>query len=152
GIQAWAIKPFQLQSAESWLQSETEFAQNKIRENIEPFGSVAGVVVASPQKINPNYFRHWVRDAALVMKVVVQLSRTTEARRDRQAWERLIRDYVRFSRQNQIAVTLEGLGEPIFEVNGQPFSGEWGRPQNDGPALRALALIDWAEILLAQGK
>jgi glucoamylase len=38
---------------------------------------------------------------------------------------------------------LSGLGEPKFEVDGTPFRGSWGRPQRDGPALRALTLINY---------
>lgn len=38
---------------------------------------------------------------------------------------------------------LSGLGEPKFEVDGAPFTGSWGRPQRDGPALRALTLIHY---------
>ena len=37
--------------------------------------------------------------------------------------------------------TISGLGEPIIEINGKPFNGEWGRPQNDGPALRGIMMI-----------
>jgi glucoamylase len=36
---------------------------------------------------------------------------------------------------------LSGLGEPKFQVDGSPFTGSWGRPQRDGPALRALTLM-----------
>jgi len=35
---------------------------------------------------------------------------------------------------------LSGLGEPKFEADGRAFTGNWGRPQRDGPALRALTL------------
>jgi glucoamylase len=38
---------------------------------------------------------------------------------------------------------LQGLGEPKFQVNGAPFTGSWGRPQRDGPALRAITLINY---------
>ena len=38
---------------------------------------------------------------------------------------------------------LSGLGEPKFRVDGSPFTGEWGRPQRDGPALRAITLISY---------
>ncbi len=44
-----------------------------------------------------------------------------------------------------------GLGEPKFEVDGQPFMGGWGRPQRDGPPLRALSLIPYANFLLDRG-
>lgn len=36
---------------------------------------------------------------------------------------------------------LAGLGEPKFEVDGSAFTHNWGRPQRDGPALRATALM-----------
>ena len=35
---------------------------------------------------------------------------------------------------------LSGLGEPKFRADGRAFTGPWGRPQRDGPALRALTL------------
>ena len=38
---------------------------------------------------------------------------------------------------------LSGLGEPKFNVDGTPFTGAWGRPQRDGPALRALTLMKY---------
>lgn len=39
--------------------------------------------------------------------------------------------------------SLEGLGEPKFQVNGSPFNENWGRPQRDGPALRSIAIINY---------
>ncbi|KAI9893350.1 MAG: Glucoamylase, intracellular sporulation-specific [Vezdaea aestivalis] len=36
---------------------------------------------------------------------------------------------------------LSGLGEPKFLANGKAFTADWGRPQRDGPALRALTCI-----------
>ncbi len=44
-----------------------------------------------------------------------------------------------------------GLTEPKFEVSGAAYTGSWGRPQRDGPALRALALIPYAHWLLDRG-
>lgn len=44
-----------------------------------------------------------------------------------------------------------GLGEPKFEVDGTAFTGAWGRPQRDGPALRATALIAYSSWLLSNG-
>lgn len=41
-----------------------------------------------------------------------------------------------------------GLAEPKFEVNLTPFTGAWGRPQRDGPALRATALIAYSRYLI----
>jgi glucoamylase len=44
-----------------------------------------------------------------------------------------------------------GLGEPKYYVNLTRFNGAWGRPQRDGPALRATALITYARWLLGTG-
>ncbi len=45
-----------------------------------------------------------------------------------------------------------GLGEPKFNADGTAFTEAWGRPQRDGPALRATALITYARWLIANGK
>lgn len=45
-----------------------------------------------------------------------------------------------------------GLGEPKFNVDETAYTGAWGRPQRDGPALRTTALIDYARFLIAQGE
>lgn len=41
-----------------------------------------------------------------------------------------------------------GLGEPKFYVDETAFTGSWGRPQRDGPALRATALINFGNWLM----
>lgn len=45
-----------------------------------------------------------------------------------------------------------GLGEPKFQVNLTAFEGSWGRPQRDGPALRATALIIYSQWHVSQGR
>ncbi|KAI9443329.1 glycoside hydrolase family 15 protein [Lactarius indigo] len=49
------------------------------------------------------------------------------------------------------AAGKDGLGEPKFNIDGSPFLRPWGRPQRDGPALRATALIQYAGWLLRNG-
>lgn len=44
-----------------------------------------------------------------------------------------------------------GLGEPKFNADKSPFTGAWGRPQRDGPALRATALITYSNWLINNG-
>ena len=62
-----------------------------------------------------------------------------------------------------------GLGEPKFNVDMSAYTGAWGksvwqtalrmvanldglgRPQRDGPALRAIALITYAKWLISNG-
>lgn len=45
-----------------------------------------------------------------------------------------------------------GLAEPKFNVDETAFTGAWGRPQRDGPALRATTLIAYGNQLIAKGK
>src|SRR5262249_35072940 len=58
-------------------------------------------------------------------------------------------DYVLFTWR--IMRAGANLGEPKFHLDGRAFNEPWGRPQNDGPALRALYNIRLAEWLLSQG-
>lgn len=44
-----------------------------------------------------------------------------------------------------------GLGEAKYYVDMSPYTGGWGRPQRDGPALRALAMIDYSKWLINNG-
>lgn len=97
-----------------------------------------GAVIASPSTAGPNYFYSWVRDAALTMKVVISqptLDRT------------LATNYASAEKvhQQNAAGSSAGQGEPKFNVDGSLFTGPWGRPQNDGPALRASALMAFAK-------
>jgi glucoamylase len=41
-----------------------------------------------------------------------------------------------------------GLGEPKLNADETAFTGSWGRPQRDGPALRATAMIAFGEWLI----
>lgn len=45
-----------------------------------------------------------------------------------------------------------GLGEPKYKADGTRFNGNWGRPQRDGPALRAIALVTYSNWLVANGQ
>lgn len=45
-----------------------------------------------------------------------------------------------------------GLGEAKYLVDGSRFNGEWGRPQRDGPALRAITLITYSRWLIDNGQ
>jgi glucoamylase len=112
-----------------------------------------GAVVASPDESTPNqnYYFHWVRDGALTMNVVVSLYEKAMDPEVRGEYGNILKKYVEFSRLNQTAPNtggFMGLGEPKFEVDGTVYHGNWGRPQNDGPALRSITLCRWANLLL----
>ncbi|HSI04435.1 MAG TPA: glycoside hydrolase family 15 protein, partial [Myxococcota bacterium] len=154
-------------AAEVYLDVATPIALRQVLENVgRPTGQKSpltgqetqtlkgGVIAAATD--NPDYRFIWDRDGAIVMRALV--AHTPEA----------LADYVAFSRGRQARVATEvfdpktlkpapgfewaerwlrkdashGLGEPRELPNGgfDPF--HWGRPQTDGPALRALTLID----------
>ena len=121
----------------SELEQRSSQSETYLLANISPDGAAQGAVVASPSRSNPDYFYHWIRDGALVMDVVRQLAKNST---DPSNYNEMISDFATFSRQNQLSDTPSGLGEPKFYANGDVFSDPWGRPQNDGPALRALTL------------
>jgi glucoamylase len=149
---AWAADP----ALEAWIKTETDVAKKKLVKNTSPPDGADGAVVASPSREHPDYYYHWTRDAALTMDVVVVLSRSKDSYRA--CYLDTLKDYAAFSRQNQVvrppagSSATTGLGEPKFHVDGRTYDKAWGRPQNDGPALRAITLIRFAETLLEEGQ
>ncbi len=137
---------------EGWIQNQYSKSVRGMMSNISRSDTARGVVVASPSKSDPDYFYHWVRDAGLVMEVVVSLYEKSPSQQEQHLYFQTLMDFVGFSRQNQMTPTLSpGLGEPKFYVDGRAYDRPWGRPQNDGPAIRASTLIRFANLLLAQG-
>ncbi|WWC92710.1 uncharacterized protein L201_007669 [Kwoniella dendrophila CBS 6074] len=127
----------------------------------------------------PNYYFTWTRDSALVHSSLLpsflpesyhksyEWAGPSSASSDFQSYEMLesdiklheglIRAYIQSQIKIQITINPSGglydggLNEPKFEVVGSPFTGDWGRPQRDGPALRALTLIPYTHFLLDRG-
>lgn len=130
--------------------NSTLFYFNKLLNNISPNDGLPGSVIAATSRDNPNYYYHWVRDAALTMDALIQIypDITTDKQ---QPIKSTLFDYLKFSATIQQAQTLSGLGEPKFYLNGTAYNQPWGRPQNDAPALRAISLIHFANLLLKEG-
>lgn len=112
--------------------------------NIQPNGAI----VASPSKQNPNYYYDWIRDSAIAMNLIETWYESTHA----YGYKERLFHYVDWTQilqhQHNPNPGQDILGEPKFYINGYPFDGPWGRPQNDGPALRASVLIHFAQHLL----
>jgi glucoamylase len=116
-----------------------------------------GAVVASPSQGNqpgePNYYYDWVRDTSLTMKTLIQvMMNPSTAESLRKQIHQKVLLWIQFELNRQTVQTLTGLGEPRFYVNGQSNHEPWGRPQNDGPALRALTAMEYARALIAAGR
>ncbi len=128
---------------------EIQFRQSlkTVIENATKPDVMPGLVVASPSRSNPNYYFDWVRDTALTYRALIdfyELSRDSRVLRMIATWVE-----AETFRQNQPAIS--GLGEPKYFIDGRGYTGGWGRPQNDGPALRALAMIKFANLMLREG-
>lgn len=148
-------------SLTSWLASESPIALQGVLNNIGVSGSKAsgarsGIVVASPSKSNPDYFFTWTRDAALVFKALVDQFLAGNA--GAADLEPKIQDYISAQAALQGVsnpsggICSGGLAEPKYNVDLTPFTGAWGRPQRDGPALRATAMIAYARYLISKGQ
>lgn len=68
-------------------------------------------------------------------------------------------DYVQSQAVLQTVKNLSGslsdgtdLAEPKYYTNETAFTDAWARPQRDGPALRAIALIAYSNWLVANGE
>lgn len=146
-------------SLTSWLASEAPIALQGVLNNIGNTGSKAGgassgIVVASPSLTNPNYYYSWTRDSALTFKCLVDqfLANGTPG------LEAQIQNYIVAQANVQTiqnpsgGLCTGGLGEPKFYVDETAFTGSWGRPQRDGPALRATAMIAYARYLISKGQ
>ncbi|HEV2971402.1 MAG TPA: glycoside hydrolase family 15 protein [Pirellulales bacterium] len=145
-------QPTRAADLEQWLQTEKAVATQQLIGNVLSNGAV----IASPSTANPNYYFHWVRDGALAMDTVISLYTQSSDAAERQRYWALLTAYLDFSLQNQVTNNPRsepgrGLGEPKFNTDGSAFTDDWGRPQDDGPALRAMAFTRLANYLLDNG-
>jgi glucoamylase len=136
---------------EGWLALERGIALQKMEANISPPGAAPGAVAASPSRKDPDYFFHWRRDAALTMQEIVTLYSQASDPGEKAHCFKMLTDYAAFVRKTQAASSLTGLGEPKFNMDGTPFNGPWGRPQDDAPAEEASTLIYFASVVLKEG-
>lgn len=123
---------------------------------------------------DPDYFFHWLRDSALIMDAVrillndrrrsgevaakfgdflrfslrlrelngCELLRGNDFRR---RVDPALLDYVRADSELQQIKGEHTLAEARFNPDGTPDIIRWPRPQNDGPALRALTVLRYRE-------
>ncbi|RHZ43995.1 putative glucan 1,4-alpha-glucosidase [Aspergillus thermomutatus] len=156
-VAAPQLSPRATVSLDTWLATETTVSLNGILANIGASGAYAksakaGVIIASPSTSNPDYYYTWTRDAALTMKVLVDLFRNGNL-----GLQTVIEEYVNSQAYLQTVsnpsggLSSGGLAEPKYNVDMTAFTGAWGRPQRDGPALRATALIDFGNWLIDNG-
>lgn len=98
---------------------------------------------ASPSHTNPDYYYHWMRDAAISMDVLMHLPNSSEP----QSYDAQMKQYINWvhATQTKADQNCDVRGEPKFLLDGtgMPYPGGWMRPQNDGCALRTVAIVNY---------
>lgn len=106
-----------------------------------------GGVVASPDNSTPggSYFYHWERDGALSMNALQLITTFAQHNSYMQSYVSWVLNVQNEPDPNGIDVRTE----PKYNLPyGDVYTGGWCRPQTDGPGLRALTLINYANSLL----
>lgn len=146
-----------------WLNQQKDIAFNHILDNIGGISPILdtkdvpdGVVIASPSKVHPNYYYQWVRDSALTIRSLVyrlEDSDFTELNIASTIESYIANNYHlqrldNWSGKLNVATgDYSGLGEPKFHPDLTAFNEVWGRPQTDGPGLRASTITTYLNSL-----
>ncbi|KAL2819851.1 Six-hairpin glycosidase-like protein [Aspergillus cavernicola] len=151
-------RPLHPSDLDGWLSNEVTIARTAILNVIGGDGewvqgATSGVLIASPSRSDPDYFFTWTRDSSLVMKSLVEMFRAGDSDL-LPVIEAYISSQARIQGLENPSGGLangQGLGEAKYMADETPFVGSWGRPQHDGPALRASTLIEFGWWLLSHG-
>lgn len=119
--------------------------------------SLPGAVMASPsnhsEHFSQDYQFHWTRDAAITMQEVLYFYAHASGI-EKQTLRTYLFNYIAFEQQAEQQISNLGeqtLGQPKFNMDGTIWEGVWMRPQNDGAALRVIAMVKIANQLWAEG-
>ncbi|KAH7157095.1 putative glucoamylase GMY1 [Dactylonectria macrodidyma] len=146
-------------TVDDWISFETPIALEQLLCNIGSTGCHAsgvssGIVIASPDKSDPDYFYTWTRDSALVFKYIVERFTNNYDAGLQTHIQQYIASQAKLQGVSNPSGSLSdgsGLGEAKYYVDMSPYTGGWGRPQRDGPALRAIAITGYAKWLVNNG-
>ena len=122
------------------LSEITEICLSKIKNN-----RYRTILYASPS-YNPPYRYYWIRDAAIVYKSIIDMYQYSK----RDSLFVFIINYIETETKIQNIKTIGGLGEPKVNLDLTAFNGSWGRPQNDGPAVRGINMIKLYNLLFKE--
>ncbi|KAJ1978482.1 hypothetical protein H4R34_003192, partial [Dimargaris verticillata] len=150
----WAVQLRVASTArfEEYLSGQYDHAIQGVQQAMSPQGAARGAMQASPSRTHPDYYYHWVRDAALTMGLVNELYADARNPEEMDTWEHILLDHATFSKQLQETDNpSQGLGEPKFHMDGSAFWQSWGRPQNDGPAIRAAVVGAFGQLWAQRG-
>lgn len=133
--------PYLDKSSEPFAESEINKFFNYFLNNIDI--NSTGAVAAAPDLHTPcgSYFYHWARDGALTINTLFRYTNKTFC-------QKYTNDYLNWIQMIQSKKDPNGIDirtEPKYEIpSGNAYTGGWCRPQNDGPGLQAISLINSA--------
>ncbi len=90
----------------------------------------------------------WRRDSAFIALALVDVYKQAVDPNLKSWCRQFLFDYAEF---NLKLLAQAPNDEPKFYLNGKMFKKIWGRPQSDGPALTAMAMAEFADILINEG-
>ncbi len=102
-----------------------------------------GAVAAAPDLNTPggSYFYHWARDGALTINTLFMFTNMSFAKPYTDDYLK----WIQFVQTQKDPNNLDIRIEPKYEIPlGTAYTGPWCRPQNDGPGLQAITLINTA--------
>ena len=135
--------PYLDKPTEPFTESEINIFFNYFLNNINI--NSTGAIAAAPDLHTPggSYFYHWARDGALSINTLFRYTNKTFSQKytdDYLNWIQLIQNK---KDPNGIDIRIE----PKYEIpSGNAYTGGWCRPQNDGPGLQAISLINSAQV------
>lgn len=165
GLKSITLNRISRNNFQLWLKEQMEISFNSILQNIgdknlsqlnKKYNVFQGSIIASPSMNNPNYFYHWIRDGAIAINILTKqliIDHNYENEFNFTLAGTILK-YLNASYNLQRTDNLSGsfknlsnLGEPKWNVNNEPFMEDWGRPQNDGPALRLITIFNFLKML-----
>src|SRR5579871_6251484 len=76
--------------ARTWLINQTTFYVDRLVDNMSPSDGLKGAIIAAKSRSNPDYYFHWVRDAALTIDSLIQIYPLLEESHKRIAKQKIL--------------------------------------------------------------
>lgn len=96
---------------------------------------------ADASAVGGSYYYHWARDGAKTMRALQETNAASNVTAYLESYSNWVVQVHGFSDPNGIDVRIE---PKFFLPDGPVFDEGWCRPQNDGPGLRAISLMLFA--------
>ncbi len=142
--------------ATTYVEPTREYLLNVLLGRFTKHGSLTTSDAHSGANEITYHNHHWIRDSGITVGVVLRAAeRVGHPYLQQEIWGK-VDQYTKFSRKVQLTPNRcgspwnGGLGDPRCLLDGTPDVIDWAYPQNDGPALRAIAVTQYARRLMKE--